>query len=203
MTTVQQREQASDARWEPSLYYVYILRMDGGEFYVGQTNDLASRLAEHSIDAGAAATRGKRPELVWFSHTHDRDSAKQMEQRLQSALARSPLEIEQIVARFQDLLDLVRPQKTLRELEQEQREFDSEMAHSFHHVPLVIGRVKASCGWKGRDVDGWAVYGTNKWSELRAIQEEKEKVESVGVAYRPTGGRPPCRHCLALAPEGE
>ena len=129
----QQREEMSDARFGPTVHYVYILRLAGGTFYVGQTNDLVSRHAEHFIDAGAEATKGQRPELAWFSHTHDRRSAQQMEQRLQATLKRSPLEIEQIVARFNDLLDLVEGQIA----------YDLEMAHSLHHGLGVVSLVPA------------------------------------------------------------
>ena len=200
MTTVNEREKASDSRFEPGVLYVYILRLRDNSLYVGQTNDLTSRVAEHVIDAGAEATRGQSPQLVWFSHTHDRNSARQMEQRLQTALERSPLEVEAIIDRFSSLLDLVRPQKTLRQLQDEEQAYESKMRRHFHHSKALLfnigPRPATACGY-----DGPEYYSTNDWNELRQRQREKEAVESVGGEYR--GGRPPCPACLAKAPASD
>ena len=179
MTTPQQREEASDARFKPNIYYVYILLGDDGQFYIGQTNDLASRHAEHFIDSGAKATQGQRPRLVWFSHTYDHNSAKQMEQRLQAALSRSPLEIEQIVARFNDLLDLVRPQKTLRQLQEEERAYESEMRGVFHYSKALLynlgPRPPTRCGYDGA-----------------ATMEENTTLQMTGACYARCSGRRKC-----------
>lgn len=199
MTTVSAREKASDSRFEPGVYYVYILRLNDDSLYVGQTNDLVSRLAEHSIDAGAEATKGQAPQLVWFSHTHDRSGAHQMEQRLQAALKRSPLELEAIIERFNSLLDLVRPQKTLRQLEAEERAYESKMRRLFHHSKALIwnpgGRPATTCGYNGPEY-----YSTDDWGTLRQMQRKKEALESVGGKFQ---GRPPCPECLAKAPVSE
>ena len=53
MTTVGERGDASDSRFEPRVHYVYILHLRDNSLYVGQTNELISRVAEHVIDAGA------------------------------------------------------------------------------------------------------------------------------------------------------
>ena len=60
---------------QPILWYVYILELGDGEFYTGQTNDLDTRLVEHTLDVGAIATKGTVHKLVWFSHTHSREAA--------------------------------------------------------------------------------------------------------------------------------
>ena len=197
MTTVEQRENASDSRFAPLVHYVYILRLEDGTFYIGQTNDLSARVVEHRIDAGAQATKGKKQDLVWFSHTHDRKSAQQMEQRLKSALKRSPMEIEEIADRFSGLLDLVRPQKTLKDLQEEERAFNGEMAGSFHHVPVAIGWRKPACGWECFGT-GYDLYGTSDWEALHQMKREQDALELVGGRYH---GRTPCRRCLALAPK--
>lgn len=194
--TVENRENSSDSRFAPLVHYVYILRLDDESFYIGQTNDLSTRFAEHSIDSGAQATKSKTPRLVWFSHTHDRNSAHQMEQRLQSALARSPLAIEEIVDRFSGLLDLIRPQKTLADLRREEQEFESEMSGAFHHVPIRIGQSSATCGWTGSAAYP-CVYGTGDWQDLFQMKREQDALEAVGGKYP---HRPPCRLCLAKAP---
>ena len=199
MSTVRDRETASDSKFTPDVHYVYILRLRDNTFYVGQTNDLASRVVEHTLDAGAEATKGQEPRLVWFSHTHDRDGARQMEQRLQAALQRSPLDLEIIVERFNSLLDLVRPQKTLRQLQEEKKAYESKMRRHFHHSDASMfnpgGRPPTTCGY-----DGPEYYSTNRWELLRQKQREKEAVESVGGSYQ---GRPPCPECLAKAPAPE
>ncbi len=72
MTTNKLRENTSDKASDPLVWYVYILELADGGYYIGQTNDLATRIAEHAVGGGAKATQGKAPRLVWFSHTHDR-----------------------------------------------------------------------------------------------------------------------------------
>jgi len=199
MTGVSERETASDSRFNPSVHYVYLLRLGDSSLYVGQTNDLVSRVAEHTIDAGAEATKGQKPQLVWFSHTHDRSAAHQMEQRLRSALQRRPLEVEAIIERFSGLLDLVRPQKTLRQLEDEERAYESRMRKYFHHSKAFLnnpgGRPPTSCGY-----DGPEYYSTTDWDTLWQMQREQEALESVGGKFP---GRPPCPDCLAKAPVSE
>lgn len=197
MATVRNREKASDNRFGPTVYYTYILRLADDSLYVGQTNDLASRVVEHAVDAGAEATKGQEPRLVWFSHTHDRAGAIQMEQRLQEALKRSPLEVEAIIERFDALLDLVRPQKTLRQLEEEERAYEAEMGSSFHYVSLAIGNRKAACGWDGGRIYGKGIFGTSDWKSLLQMEREMEALEAVGGKL---SGKQPCRRCLALAP---
>lgn len=50
---------------ERRIRYLYILKLDGGQYYCGQTNDLVIRLREHQ-DGTTPSTRGKQPRLVWF-----------------------------------------------------------------------------------------------------------------------------------------
>ena len=47
--------------------YCYMLRCSDGSFYVGSTNDLEKRVAQHQAGLGAEYTRRRLPvELVWF-----------------------------------------------------------------------------------------------------------------------------------------
>jgi len=50
---------------ERRVRYLYILKMDGGKWYVGQTNSLELRLQEH-LEGNTPSTRGRHPRLVWF-----------------------------------------------------------------------------------------------------------------------------------------
>lgn len=52
---------------EVELRYLYILQLDGGQFYIGQTYDLEARLVEHQ-QGRTSSTRGRNPELVWFEY---------------------------------------------------------------------------------------------------------------------------------------
>ncbi len=199
MTTTNQREWASDASADPLVYYVYILRLQGGEFYIGQTNDLSSRLVEHRLDAGAKATRGQDFQLVWFNHVHSREAAKQMEARLQRALKRSPLEIQGVVDRFQNQLDMVRPQKSLKQLQAEDSAYESEMRKSFHWVPIgpfANPQSTAKCGYAPNSIEG-GLYGTSDPGALLQMERERVAVESVGGTWHE---RMPCQDCLVLIP---
>lgn len=199
MTTYANRETVSDELSSPLLWYVYILRLEDGQLYVGQSNDLQARLVEHSIDAGAKATAGQGKRLVWFSHTHDREAAKQMEARLQRALERSPQSVEEIVANFDRLLNLVRPQKTLRELQEEERERDLRLMTAFHLVPLTLGPPKAACGFYGGGTR--KLYGTSDGADLQRMASELQTLREVGMEHH-FKGRTPCDECLATIAQG-
>jgi putative endonuclease len=64
--------------------FVYILASDSRELYIGITNDLTRRVAEHrsSIDAGSYSSRNATTRLVYFEMTNDVLSAIRREKRL-------------------------------------------------------------------------------------------------------------------------
>lgn len=48
-------------------WYIYVLELNDGEFYIGYTGDLKRRVEEHkSVRGGAKNARGKEPRLVYF-----------------------------------------------------------------------------------------------------------------------------------------
>ncbi|MYC06182.1 MAG: hypothetical protein F4X57_03240 [Chloroflexi bacterium] len=51
------------------------MKMDGGRFYVGQTQDLRERISEHRV-GNTKSTAGKNPKLVWFAQMPSRDCAR-------------------------------------------------------------------------------------------------------------------------------
>ena len=57
------REQASDSQTSPLIWYVYILERPDGDYYIGQTNELHVRLAEHEL--GGGASRRQRAATGW------------------------------------------------------------------------------------------------------------------------------------------
>ncbi len=64
-------------------YYVYILTNRSGTLYVGVTNDLQRRLAEHrSAKASSFTGRYKLDRLVYFEETGDVRAAIEREKQL-------------------------------------------------------------------------------------------------------------------------
>lgn len=64
-------------------FFVYMLRCSDSSYYVGHTDELELRLAEHQGGAGCEYTRKRTPvELVWSAEFTTRDEAKAMEARL-------------------------------------------------------------------------------------------------------------------------
>ena len=177
--TVTTREQTSDKHAEPLVWYVYILELQDGDFYIGQTNDMKTRLAEHSMGAGADATSGNAPKLVWVNMASSRDAARRMESRLQRAKNRNPAEVRKVVADFQGLVRLYKPDKTLKELEQEERDYEFAMVGSYHYFdghmmppPGVPRLAVTACGWNLTTRGGWGdgkAMVTQDWQELAFV----------------------------------
>ena len=70
---------------KPRSYFVYILSSDRGVLYVGVTNDLHRRLAEHQDGLAEGFTsRYKVHRLVYFEETQDVRSALEREKRIKS-----------------------------------------------------------------------------------------------------------------------
>ena len=88
--------------------YLYILKLDGGQFYVGQTNDLELRLAEHRDGlTKSTANRGK-PRLVWFERwVGNREELDDEEQILTRLAKEEPRAIRRMVAEWQRPLKLL------------------------------------------------------------------------------------------------
>ena len=63
--------------------FVYILRCADGSYYVGKTNDLYTRLAEHQSGVGADYATARRPvEMVYAEEHSTIRSAKNRELQL-------------------------------------------------------------------------------------------------------------------------
>ena len=67
-----------------STYFVYILTSEARELYIGVTNDLNRRLAEHrlGLDPESYSSRHRTMRLVYFEMTTDIVSAIRREKRL-------------------------------------------------------------------------------------------------------------------------
>ena len=89
----------------PRSYFVYILSSDRGVLYVGMTNDLHRRLAEHQQGKVEGFTsRYKVDRLVYFEETRDVHSAMEREKQIKSWRREKKLAlIREANPRFQDL----------------------------------------------------------------------------------------------------
>jgi putative endonuclease len=90
---------------KPRSYFVYILSSNRGVLYVGVTNDLQRRLAEHRQGEGRGFTpRYKVHRLIYFEETPDIRSALQREKQIKAWGREKKLAlIREANARFEDL----------------------------------------------------------------------------------------------------
>ena len=66
-----------------SPFFAYMLRCSDGSYYVGHTDDLARRFAEHCDGGRCAYTTARRPvRLVWSQEFATREEAKEVESRI-------------------------------------------------------------------------------------------------------------------------
>lgn len=64
-------------------FFVYILRCSDGSYYVGHTDDLETRMAQHRAGLGSAHTRRHLPvSLAWHQEFETRVDALEMEQKI-------------------------------------------------------------------------------------------------------------------------
>ena len=92
---------------ERRVRYLYVLKLDGGKYYCGQTNDLVIRLREHQ-DGTTPSTHGKRPRLVWFEEWIGRKKEmNQAEDDLTLMAVNNPRVIRRMVEEWQKPLRLV------------------------------------------------------------------------------------------------
>ena len=66
---------------EAKTFYVYILELNDGGLYVGQTRDLKRRVCEHKA-GDSVATADKDPKLIWYNTVETREQATNLELQL-------------------------------------------------------------------------------------------------------------------------
>ena len=93
--------EARDAK--TNTFYVYLLKLDGGRFYAGQTRELRERLSEHR-DGHTKSTAGRNPKLVWLGVLPSREAATSTEVELKKLVDSNPREIRRMVIGFKDLV---------------------------------------------------------------------------------------------------
>ena len=104
-------EPESNPKWdaadqEGDVFFIYILKLDGGKFYAGHTRELRERIGEHR-DGKSSSTAGKNPRLVWFEVVDTREEAAEGEAHLKELIDRNEREVRRMVNEFQDLISLV------------------------------------------------------------------------------------------------
>ncbi len=95
-----------DADQEGDVFFIYILKLDGGKFYAGHTRELRERMGEHR-DGKTRSTAGKNPLLVWFEAVDTREEAAEGEAYMKELIDRNEREVRRMVTEFQDLVSLV------------------------------------------------------------------------------------------------
>ena len=148
-----QRIERSDAIAQPEFFYTYVLKLTNGTFYIGSTANPAARFTEHAIDVGAEATRGHQFDVVMVQQFGSRREAEYNESRIKDAHARSPQNVEAMADNFRRINQMIAPQKTLAELENEARVYEMVMKRLVHKW-LWRGMMRsAECGWKAPSYD--------------------------------------------------
>lgn len=108
-TKYKRYEREHSTAWEKrdataSEFFVYLLKLNGGDFYPGQTRELRERLSEHRDDK-VASTAGQNPKLVWFSILPTREAATEYEVHLKKLADSNPRELRRMIIRLHDLVD--------------------------------------------------------------------------------------------------
>ena len=207
-TQHEQRKQRADELAEPSYFFSYVLQLDDGSYYIGSTNAPYARWTEHAIGNGAKATAGHTFTIRMVAPFLSRREAEYNERRLQRALDKNPASLEALLTVFDQMVSVVRPQKTFTELRLEEKKYESEMNRLLHYAPMGMGFVGThrplACGY-----DSWLrkpfVPGvtsveeprtTSDWDQLKKWARDEELTGDQKIH-----GWPVCRRCLEHAPD--
>ena len=96
--------EAGDA--EATAFYVYVLKLNDGSLYAGQTREIRARLMEHQ-DRLTKSTAGRDPKLAWFTTVDTRDEAERLERVVKKMCDQNPREIRRWILEFQDIVKMV------------------------------------------------------------------------------------------------
>ena len=65
------------------MWFLYILRCADGSLYIGETNDVSTRLADHNRGRGGTHTAKRRPVTLAYVEEHpDRPAALERERQI-------------------------------------------------------------------------------------------------------------------------
>ena len=88
---------------EATQFFVYILKLDTGKFYIGHSREPRIRLQEH-LDGQTQSIKGLNPKLKYFEILPTRHSAECREADLKVIYDRNPRQIRRMLINFQDLI---------------------------------------------------------------------------------------------------
>ena len=100
----------SNPAWDKSdkeikTFFVYILKLNNGDYYAGQTNNLRRRIYQHKETQSTKSTKSKEAKLVWFVPVNSRDSAVKAECELKKTIDNNPSKIDEKIIAFRDLVN--------------------------------------------------------------------------------------------------
>jgi putative endonuclease len=84
-------------------FYVYVLKLDSGRFYVGQTRKLRERMAEHR-EGRTISTAGGNPRLRYFEVLPTRQDAMRREHEIKRLARYDNRELRKMIRTFHDLI---------------------------------------------------------------------------------------------------
>jgi putative endonuclease len=88
---------------EAHCFYVYVLKLNNGKFYVGQTRILLERMAEHK-EGQTISTAGANPKLRYFEILPTREEAMRREHELKALARNDTREMCKLIRTFHDLI---------------------------------------------------------------------------------------------------
>ncbi len=84
-------------------FYVYVLKLNRGGIYVGQTRELQERIQEHK-EGRSTYTAGKNPKLQYFEVLPSRHQALVREVEIKRMARRNHSEVRRMITRFHDMV---------------------------------------------------------------------------------------------------
>ncbi len=84
-------------------FYVYVLRLDNGKYYIGQTRRLLDRIVEHK-EGQTISTAGANPKLRYFEILPTREDAMRREHELKRLARYDTRELCKIIRIFHSLV---------------------------------------------------------------------------------------------------
>lgn len=87
-------------------FFVYILKLDSGELYVGQTRELRERILEHK-EGITPSTAGENPKLRYFEILSTRKEAMSREHEIKYLVKNNRREIFRMITEFHALISEV------------------------------------------------------------------------------------------------
>jgi len=78
-------QQSEVGHYDLPMYFVYILKLKNGQFYIGFTRDLKKRLVRHKNHSSPTTSRIEPEELVFYSAFKTKEKALDFEKYLKSS----------------------------------------------------------------------------------------------------------------------